>query len=110
MTKKTYYYLIEMETTKTKETTTGQAAQCKKTDWFKKIYDDMIGDEEPRSVTLPDDTRLELNTTRFDIHMSHIYNTAQTDTSSTRRVTRLTSMEDELIERIFSSNYSNIAL
>ena len=89
-----------------RETTTGQAVQCKKTDWFKKIYGDMIDDEESRSITLPDGTRLELNLTGFDMYM----NMAQTHTSSIRHTARLTSMEDELMERIFSSNHSNIPL
>lgn len=87
-----------------REVKIGQAAQCKKTDWFKKIYGDMIGDEEPRSVTLSDGTRLEINPTWYIWPSGH--NTTQSSTSSTR----LTTMEDELMEGIFSSNYSNVPL
>ena len=88
-----------------KEVKIGQAVQCKKTDWFKKIYGDMIGDEEPKSITLSDGTRLEINPAWFVQPSGHI--TSQSSASSTRRAARLTTMEDELMERIFSSNYSN---
>lgn len=82
-----------------RETTTGQAAQCKKTDWFKKIYGDMINDEESRSITLPDGTRLEINPMWFDTYLSNSHNATRTDAFSAR----VTAMEDEMVERIFNS-------
>lgn len=91
-----------------KEATIGQAVQCKKTDWFKKIYGDMIGDEEPNSVILSDGTRLVLNPMEFNMYMSYINNTPRSSTSSTRRAARPTTMEDEL-ERIFASDNSDEA-
>ena len=85
-----------------KETTTGQAVQCKKTDWFKKIYGDMIGDEEPKSITLSDGTRIEINPMWFDMYTSDRFNTTRTGTASAR----VTAMEDAMIERILNSEDS----
>jgi len=80
----------------------GQAVQYKKIDWFKKIYGDMIGDEEPRSVTLPDGTRLEINPMWFDMYMPDSHNTTRIGTVSAR----VTAMEDAMIERILNSEDS----
>lgn len=82
-----------------KETTTGQAVQCKKTDWFKKIYGDTISDKEPRSITLPDGTRIEINPMWLDTYLSDSRNTTRTDAYSAR----VTAMEDAMIERILNS-------
>ena len=85
-----------------RETTTGQAVQCKKTDWFKKIYGDMIGDEKSRSIILPDGTRIEVNPMWFDMYMSDSHNRTRTGTVSAR----VTAMEDAMIERILNSEDS----
>ena len=82
-----------------RETMTGQAVQCKKTDWFKKIYGDMIGDEELKSITLPDGTKIEIDTTWID---SYLHIAPRRSTVSAR----VTTTEDEMIERILNSEDS----
>lgn len=86
-----------------REATIGQAVQCKKTDWFKKIYGDMISDEESRSITLPDGTRIEINPMQFDTYLSDSRNATRTDAYSAR----VTAMEDAMIERILNSDNSD---
>ena len=85
-----------------RETKTGQAAQCKKTDWFKKIYGDMVDNENPMSFTLPDGTSITVNPYTF-YNMSMIGR----DYPTPRTTRRVTTISDELEERIFDSNSSD---